>query len=358
MRLVAAAGDSTQNVIMQETRQVDTGDLFDLDPSNAFPDASLRMPISLRIVAFGFVLVGVLSAVDMIVQLFFAGKIYINFGVLFIFIGRGLYQWSERSRSWAAFLTWWTLALVVVWFLVSAYAFIGGELPDNVTVGISNVTGLLYIAAFLGYLYWQLCVLRRPDIVQRFQIHRSTWWRGQDNGMSLNPRYWRFSLWSLFLAITVVAFVIVRLQAEELWWQEHAETRSVSYSVGNEFRRVDLGVATHRFFNDADKLRFVLLTRGKAVGHGASFGSSFYTTRTIGFVTLPDGRKIQLPRDYQLFEIVDGQLIHRDEHVTKAEFESYFRSRPTEWSIDALIEHAKKLRARPAEDAEAAAIKK
>src|SRR5438045_1409366 len=64
-----------------------------------------KLPASVIAVAWLFIAIAILSAIDIIVSVFFQ-HLSLNFGVLFIFIGRGLLNRSNTARLWALTLSW------------------------------------------------------------------------------------------------------------------------------------------------------------------------------------------------------------------------------------------------------------
>ena len=312
----------------------------DLDPSLD----TWRLPISLRIVAFLFVLVGILSIVDVILHWLLLRQIHLNLGCLLVFVGWGLRRWSEAARGWAVFLTWTALVLLLLWVLLASYVALGGALSPNSHVSGVNLSGLLFGTASISYLVWQLWVLKRRDIVWKFnnlrlapRLHRRgrTWW---------NPQTWQFSLESMFLATVVVAFVIIVVQSRELWWNDRYQTQHSRSADGSEMRRADSIIAVHRFFDRPDELRCLLLTRADNVGHSIS-GRTINSSDGQLIMHFPDGKEIVLNGGHQLYQIDNGELRHSDKRVAQIEFEKYVESRPTDWSIEALVKFAELRRA-------------
>ena len=62
-------------------------------------------PRSLKIVAYLFLIGGIFSVIDTVVELFI-GRLSFNLGVLIIVIGLGLLRFNPRSLAWAMFFTW------------------------------------------------------------------------------------------------------------------------------------------------------------------------------------------------------------------------------------------------------------
>ena len=125
------------------------------------------LPQSLQIVAWLFIIGGICSAIDMIMSPFY-GRISINFGVLTIFIGRGLLRFNPRSLSWAMFFTWLGLILTPIFaaiFLVT---------PGNLTLFGVKVgqappgLGFVFCIVLFALVCWQYCVLTSHQIRKLF----------------------------------------------------------------------------------------------------------------------------------------------------------------------------------------------
>lgn len=323
------------NEVISPTSPTDSGG----KPEFESPVEAWRLPISLRIVAFMFVLFGILSIVDVVLRWLLLSQIFINFGCLLVFVGWGLRRWSEAARGWAVFLTWATLVLLLFWVAIASYVALGGVLPPNAHVSGANLKGFSFVSICVGFLIWQLRVLGRRDIVWRFQnlnlaprIHlsRRDWW---------SPRYWRFSLESLLLATTVIAFVIVDVQSRELWWNDSYQTSHSRSPDGREVRRADSIIAVDRFFDRPEQLRCLLLTRADDVGHSVT-GRTTNSSDGQLIVRLFDDKEFVLRGDKQLYQIENGELRQIDARVTKTEFDKYAGSQPPEWSIEALVKFA------------------
>jgi hypothetical protein len=74
--------------------------------------------------------------------------------------------------------------------------------------------------------------------------------------------------------------------------------------------------------------------------HKAFEGLVTFGTRE-SWLTKPDGTKIRLPSDVQLYESIDGAYQDSKEHVEGREFEAFLKSKPKEYTIKALLEFAK-----------------
>jgi hypothetical protein len=128
-----------------------------------------KLPFALKVVACLFVFGGVSAVIEVIVSLM-NNTININFGVLGIFIGIGLFRLSQGWRNCALVFTWIALlALPIIGFLVLGHS---GPLDFTVfgeRVGYaSKEFGFAMVAALFIYTVWQYRVLTRPDVCHLF----------------------------------------------------------------------------------------------------------------------------------------------------------------------------------------------
>ena len=123
------------------------------------------LPISLKIVAYLFILTGVGAIIEMISALFH-NRISLNFSALEIFVGLGLLRLNPCSWTWARFLT--VLGLVFGVILGFIFLFTPGSLRlfgvpfGQAPPGLGVVISLVVLAL----LAWQLRVLN-GDAVRR-----------------------------------------------------------------------------------------------------------------------------------------------------------------------------------------------
>ncbi len=136
---------------------------------NEISDRSL--PVSLIIVAILFILEGVSSVIEMLMALS-QGGIYIDFGVVAIFIGWGLLRLRPG---------WRTFALVLIWIgmvLAPIFAVLCLALPGPATFSLFGIEATelskevaCLIALFIfALIIWQYKVLTRPDIRRLFGL--------------------------------------------------------------------------------------------------------------------------------------------------------------------------------------------
>ena len=127
--------------------------------------------MSLTIVAILFILGGISAAIEIIVSLVHS-HVNLNFGVLGIFIGRGLLKLSRGWRTCALVFTW--IALIGIPLIALLFISARGQLDFKVlgqTVGhTSKGFGLLVAGIASAVALWQYRVLTRPDVNELFQI--------------------------------------------------------------------------------------------------------------------------------------------------------------------------------------------
>jgi hypothetical protein len=127
--------------------------------------------LSLKIVAALFIVGGVSSIIDVIIRLT-QGTIFLNFGVLGLFIGIGLLRFSRGWRTCALVFLW----IALIGLPLVALALLCFEGPVDYTlfgqkVGEApRVVGVTLAAGMFAIALWQYWVLTRPDIRKLFGI--------------------------------------------------------------------------------------------------------------------------------------------------------------------------------------------
>ena len=303
-----------------------------------------RVPLSLRIVAYAFILVGVLGVENMLLRWFVFHDDYVDISFVGIFIGWGLLRWRDSSRRWAVFFTWPGLFFAAIWLIGTVLYLMGGSGGIVGLIGTS-LRGALLAGCILGYLVWQLRVLRRPDIVARFKaprLERLLAYGGRDPAAPHGR--WQFSLGGLLVMTAIVAFAVARIGASDVLYDPKDVHPSSTSQVGaGGVQLVDYGYQTARWSRLPDRLLYVVM----ASGEGPSIqilNATDYDARLVS----PDGKPIPLSSGPQLYEIVDGELRSRDERVTLDELQDFLHSNPDEWSLEALIRHAEQMRGKQA----------
>lgn len=128
-----------------------------------------RLPLSLKIVAVIFILGGISSAIEIFISLT-RNHININFGILGIFIGIGLFRLRLGWRTCALVFTWIGLIAVP---LVGFFFMIHPGPLDFIIFGqkvghASKGLGLAMIVITFAYTLWQYRVLTRDDVRKLF----------------------------------------------------------------------------------------------------------------------------------------------------------------------------------------------
>ena len=129
-------------------------------------------PRPLKMVAYLFVVIGILSLLDTVVGLFM-GRFVFNLGVLYLLIGQGLLRLNPRWLAWAVFSTW--LDLILMPIVAAAFVFTPSRLQQFQVFGLNigqspHSLGFVFIAATFALFCWQYCVLQSRQVRQLF-IH-------------------------------------------------------------------------------------------------------------------------------------------------------------------------------------------
>jgi hypothetical protein len=130
-----------------------------------------QLPVSLKVVAVLFILSGINAIIEIIVALA-NGTININFGVLGIFIGIGIFRLRRGWRTCGLVFLW--IALIAIPILTVLMFSVSGQLDFNVfgqKAGYIRKELAFVIMAFIFLLcLWQYRVLVRPDVRQLFGL--------------------------------------------------------------------------------------------------------------------------------------------------------------------------------------------
>jgi hypothetical protein len=125
-------------------------------------------PPALRAVAVIFVVFGVLALVDVVSGLF-TGRLSLNFGILDIFVGRGILRLKPGWRTCGLAFLWIGMiaaGLMTVMALGGAkIRFAGLRLHGDSAVVLAAASGI----AFFALNVWQYRVLTRPDVRRLFE---------------------------------------------------------------------------------------------------------------------------------------------------------------------------------------------
>src|SRR5262245_33617517 len=97
-------------------------------------------------------------------------------------------------------------------------------------------------------------VLTRPYLVWRFNNPNLALQLGGIKRISWNPLHWRFSLGTLFLFMTLAAFVMARLTANDVLNETQRRQGGPMYGV-------EYGIRKSRFSNRPGELVYVVLSK-------------------------------------------------------------------------------------------------
>jgi len=312
-------------------------------------EASWRPPPSLRIVAFLFVLIGVLGVTQTILHLlvFRSFQTEVVLPILFVCIGWGLLRWRNGWRRFALLSSWlYFVAACCVVLFSSLSLFFGGKWSTPTSVGPWTAGAWLAPTVGIGVgtlAFWMVNVLNRADIKWRFRNRQLAKQLDAIQRGSWNPLRWRFRLESLFLATIVAALVAFQCKKDENWYLRH-HSRMV-WGNGAAARSIEFGTRTSRLFTGPAMLTYVVLSTGET---SQSYVRPAHNERgTDAELSADDGQRISLPGSAQLYEVVAGNIRSRDERVTQDDIDDFIALQPADWSLDALVAHAEWRREHP-----------
>lgn len=128
------------------------------------------VPRPLKIVAYLFLVVGILSLMDTVVGVF-TGRIVFNLGILYLLIGRGLLRLNPRWLAWAMFST--LLDLVLIPIAAAVMMFTPRHLQHlqmfGLDVGQAPLgSGFVFLTATFALLCWQQGILKSRQVRELF----------------------------------------------------------------------------------------------------------------------------------------------------------------------------------------------
>lgn len=123
------------------------------------------IPIALTVVAVFFIIGGITSLIEVFIDLMY-GKINLNFGVLGLFIGPGLFGLRPWARTLALVFTWIAMVFIpIIGLLMLANA--GNITLSLFGIKMGNVSVIFalgaVVVAFIVCI-WEYHVLTRPDV--------------------------------------------------------------------------------------------------------------------------------------------------------------------------------------------------
>lgn len=129
-----------------------------------------QVPTPLKVVASLFILVGVCSLIEILVSLMY-GRIFLNLGVLGLFIGFGLLRLSRGWRTCGLVFLW--IGMIGVPVVAILFISVGGPTIRFFGQKVGHASPSLGIAAaVVGFLItlWQYRVLTRPEVRELFEV--------------------------------------------------------------------------------------------------------------------------------------------------------------------------------------------
>lgn len=293
-----------------------------------------RLSLSTRVVAWFFLITGVLSLVNVILHTFVMRRgVSLDFHVLGVFIGRGLLR---RREGWLRFAQGYNsllLIMVACVTILSVVIYLGmaaGFVDDaGITWGGPPILVLLSLLGLWIYLAWQQQVLSRPDVRELFR-------RAADGRATKPKRRFHFSLGTLLMMSVLAAVVLVRVTDVDVWYERQSGQTSLGTRSpdGREWL-IFTGYRSHRFLPKPVELDYVVFVSDERQSEGLAIRWS----STI--LEMPDGTEIAFDGDGQLVEYIDGRYRESRKRVTKRQFEGFLASDPAAYTIDALLNYAK-----------------
>ena len=129
------------------------------------------VPVSLKVVAWLFIIGGIFAAIEIVVSLM-NGRINLNFGVLGLLIGPGLLGLKPGWRTCALVFIW--IALILLPIVIVLMMSVSGPLDVSVfgqkVSHCGKAIGLLVGIVMFAVTFWEYRVLTRHEVRQLFGI--------------------------------------------------------------------------------------------------------------------------------------------------------------------------------------------
>ncbi|NLE37072.1 MAG: hypothetical protein GX621_03510 [Pirellulaceae bacterium] len=289
-------------------------------------------PLPLRIVAFLFILLGVLSATEIVLSLI-KGRFNLDIGVLGIFIGRGLLRRSERWRSCGAWFVGFAFVMLGLGVLAYGVVRLLFSPSASVNVSVEPSPGVVVLVAIVAY--WAFRVLRGPAARE---------WCSEPYVPDPARGRFQFTLRTMLLAMVVCSFVFARISTDnELIYERHANSGGSSRSTPDGQTGIYYVSSPHRFLNKRPRLDYVVFDRSSKGQTGGRVLSHSPVTRSITI----NGATIDLSGKCQLHEIVDGAHTTSDRRVTMEELDAYLASQPDRYMLQDFLDFVDARRQKP-----------
>jgi hypothetical protein len=187
---------------------------------------------------------------------------------------------------------------------------------------------------------WSVWVLFLTSTIQLFSGRRTA-----PPPQGEPDRQWRFGISTLLMAMFVFAMVLGRLYSSDIFYR--TSLRTLTWGTNNESHGIAYCTRAARYASNPEQhLVWVVITDGeepkKYIQH--SRNSKLMQAQ---LTNLARSERAALPAAHQLFEVVDDHIRSHDQRVTHSELESYIALHAADWSLDALVEHAKWMREHP-----------
>ena len=291
------------------------------------------IPLSVKLVAFFFILVGVLSAVEIGIALV-DGRVSLQLGVVGIFIGRGLLRRSERCRG---------CAIGCLGFALCCAAFMALSIPvvllvfrgdENVrfTFTLPPVVAFALLIAGFAIALWSYRALTRPDVCTSFSASAQQAARPGTGDSDRRRGRFQYSLASLLAAVVVCAFVFGRISSEDVRYKRQTVTMRRVSADGTSWN-IQYAYLSDRFLNRPDVLGYVVFSDDEPYKRNP-VGADSQGARII---TRPDGTTLKLVGSGLLVEQIDGDYRQTSHRVERQQFEDFLASEPERYTIDALL---------------------
>lgn len=131
---------------------------------------SIPIPLKLKVVAYLLIIEGAFSIIEVAVSLLLRdGVLYLDFGVIYFFIGRGLLKLNSNAHKWAVVLTILHLIAIPIAAVLVSFASPGelkilGRVVGDMPPGL----GSIFCVLLTCYVYWQYSVLSSMKVKRLF----------------------------------------------------------------------------------------------------------------------------------------------------------------------------------------------
>jgi hypothetical protein len=285
------------------------------------PEAG-SLPRSLRAIALFYVFLGTTALLFLLFSLL-REEVRLDLSFLLIWLGIALLKRSEGARWWGALIAWFLAGGGGLFLVIS----LATSLPLEWRIeGKFVMPAPRWAVALLGgaVLVLGLSValaLRRLARRGLFRVPR---------GIALDRR-------SRLQVLAAMAASLVLSAAGVIWWRSIPDAEDEGWTINKGPERLFfVGHGTR-----CGKLAYVVFARAEGyLSHPIRRGRP-----GEAYLEKPDGTRILLPGEHQLYEVSNGILRSSDRRVSREELEAFLDSHPEEYTLDALLEFVEGLRA-------------